>query len=768
MGKTHLLSVFAGRARAAGATVLAGRCDELDRTLPLEAVAEALSRHLRAAGPEAADRLLGPDAAALAPILGQSVPGGVGVATVAALADPATGRAVLFDAMTGLVERVAGNGCVALLLDDAHQAGTATIEWLRFAAHRNPDLPLLVVAAQRTEEALTFADSSVLTLGPLDLAAAREVVGAERAVDLLARSGGVPLFLVELAAAHPGEELPASVRQSVAERVERAGAAASTLRTAAVIGPDIDVDLLAAVLRLAPVELLDHLEEGVRHRFLVESESGFTFRHDLVREALATGTGAARRALVHREAGRALAARAKADPLRVAYHARLGGDDERAGAALIEAARLAAERHDLADAERRLDQALALADGPPVRLARARVRILRGDFSGAATDAGAALGQGGGAEALEVAGWAAYHQREFSTAIRLAADGASLAPEPALRASCLGLGGYARTMSGDLAGAEAALEEALCLAPHSNRVACAGWLGMLRVYQGRAREGLDLLRPATLPGAPAAGFSSLRARQQAAYALALLGRPAEALAAFDDLEVEIARRQVERYTGLIENFRGWILRQLGAHREADEANHRGLAAAARLATTQPRVHAEQRAHGLLDLADGCLQEGDPGDARRYLSQLTELQEVEYGLRWRHELRARLLAGRLALVEEHWEDGQAAAADLAEESGRLGIARYGAAARILDAQARAGAGDTIDVDGLAPLLESLPDLAGLEAWWLTAQAARATGIDAWWELAERRVARLAGEAGERGDGLRRYAAARLERMRTGGR
>jgi hypothetical protein len=63
---------------------------------------------------------------------------------------------------------------------------------------------------------------------------------------------------------------------------------------------------------------------------------------------------------------------------------------------------------------------------------------------------------------------------------------------------------------------------------------------------------------------------------------------------------------------------------------------------------------------------------------------------------------------------------------------------------------------------------LPDLAGLEAWWLTAQAARATGIDAWWELAERRVARLAGEAGERGDGLRRYAAARLERMRTGGR
>ncbi len=768
MGKTHLLSVFAGRARAAGATVLAGCCDELDRALPLEAVADALSRHLRAAGSEAAERLLAPGAAALAPILAPSGPGGVGAATVAALPDPSTGRAVLFGALTGLFQRVAGTGRVALLLDDAHQAGAATLEWLRFVSHRTPELPMLVVAAQRTEEALALPESTTLTLGPLDLAAVREVVGPERADDLLAWSGGVPLFLVELAAAGPGEVLPDSVREWVAGRVERTGPAAITLRTAAVIGPDIDVDLLAAVLRLAPVELLDHLDEGVRHRFLVESESGFAFRHALVREALATGTGAARRALAHREAGRALAARAKADPLRVAYHARLGGDDERAAVALTEAARLAAERYDLADAERRLDQALALADGPPVRLARARVRILREDFSGAAADATAALGQGGGAEALEVAGWAAHHQRDFTAAIRLASDGASLASEPALRASCLGLGGYARTMSGDLAGAEAALEEALRQAPGANRVACAGWLGMLRVYQGRAEEGLDLLRPATLPGAPAAGFSGLRARQQAAYALALLGRPAEALAAFDDLEAETARRQVERYTGSFENFRGWILRQLGAHGEADEANHRGLAAAARLAATQPRVHVEQRAHGLLDLADGCLQEGDPGDARRLLAQLGELQEVEHGLRWRHELRARLLAGRLALAEEDWEEGQAAAADLVEESGRLGIARYLAAGRILEGQARAGAGETLDVDGLGHVLESLPDLAGLEAWWLTAQVAVAAGVDAWWGLAERRVARLAGQAGERGDGLRRYAAARLEAMRAGGR
>ena len=154
---------------------------------------------------------------------------------------------------------------------------------------------------------------------------------------------------------------------------------------------------------------------------------------------------------------------------------------------------------------------------------------------------------------------------------------------------------------------------------------------------------------------------------------------------------------------------------------------------------------KQRTHGLLDLADGCLQEGDPGGARRYLAELAELAEVDHGLRWRHQLRARLLTGRLAVAEEDWEEAQGAAADLAEESGRLGIARYLAAARILEAQARAGAGEALEAGGLAAVLESLPDLAGLEAWWLTAQAARAAGIDAWWDLAERRVQHLAATA-----------------------
>src|SRR5205814_913938 len=137
------------------------------------------------------------------------------------------------------------------------------------------------------EEGPTLGAATTLVLGPLDLAAAEAVVGTERAADLHARSGGHPLFLVELAAAPPGEELPVSVRDAVAARLEQVGAAGPALRTAAVIGPRVDLDLLAAVLRAPAVDLLDHLETGVRFRLLEEEGGGFAFRHELVREALA-------------------------------------------------------------------------------------------------------------------------------------------------------------------------------------------------------------------------------------------------------------------------------------------------------------------------------------------------------------------------------------------------------------------------------------------------------------------------------------------------
>src|SRR5205085_8220508 len=114
--------------------------------------------------------------------------------------------------------------------------------------------------------------------------------------------------------------------ESVSARCDELDTTGMLLHTAAVIGPELDIDLLAAVLGRPVVALLDDAEQAVAKQFLVEAEGIFRFRHELVREAVAASATAGRAALLHRQAGRVLARRPDADPVIVAQHARLGGD----------------------------------------------------------------------------------------------------------------------------------------------------------------------------------------------------------------------------------------------------------------------------------------------------------------------------------------------------------------------------------------------------------------------------------------------------------
>src|SRR4029077_19297170 len=158
------------------------------------------------------------------------------------------------------------------------------------------------------------------------------------------------------------------------------------LRTAAVIGPELDADLLAAVLGRPVVALLDDAEQAVAKQFLAGDGGSFASRQELVREALAASATAGRAALLHRQAGRVLARRPGIDPATVAYHGRLGGDLVLASQALADAAARAAERFDHAAAEALLDDALSLHPDPESWLARARVRTRRGHYRDALAD----------------------------------------------------------------------------------------------------------------------------------------------------------------------------------------------------------------------------------------------------------------------------------------------------------------------------------------------------------------------------------------------
>jgi DNA-binding SARP family transcriptional activator len=751
MGKTRLLDTWAARTASGGTTVLRGRFEELARSLPLQGVMDAIDLHLRGLEPDAAAAVLGAEGDVLAPLLGR-LP--AGASTVGALIGQASGEALLFGAIHAVLGRIAGRGPAALLLDDVHLAGPITFEWLHFVARRGLPPGAVVVVARRPEEGPPVP-ARVVALNPLSVGDAAEVVGEERAAVLHARSAGHPLFLVELAAAGDDDALPTSIRDAVAAQCARAGEAADTLRASAVLGTDIDLDLLAAAVGRPPVELLAHLEEGVRRRVLVEHGDGFAFSHGLVRDALAADTSASRRALLHREASRALAARSSPDPRAVAFHARLGGDDATAAAALVDAAAIAADHYDSAEAERLASEAIDLADSARARLARARVRIVRGEYQRAIDDAQEARRLGAGAEALELIAWSAHFLKDDATAVEVGEEGARIAVDQQVRASCLTVSGWSRATGGDVKTAAPQLEQAYAMATGQTRTMAAAWLGGLVILQGRPDEGLSLISPLLTMGVGSLHSQPLTyAHMLGAIAFGYQGRPVEALASVDHLEAETARTGSPRFAGRADNIRGWILRTLGATSEADELNRHALEVSELGALTEPLSHAH------LDLATGAVLRGELDEAVDHLDAVDAIQHLPHSLRWRHRLRSRLLRTRVAMANQAWDDAEADAAGAITAATELSATRQILLAQLLQAEARLRRGDAVDHAGIEALLEQLPASAGLEAWRITADLADAGSIDRWRALAQRRAADLAARAGPYRATVETAAAARF--------
>jgi len=747
IGKTTLLRAWGGRRTAAGDTVLIASCGPLDRSMPLDALLAALAALLRGLGPDTAADVLGADAPLLGPLLNLAP----GPRLPPMLADSMLGPAVLYSALVRALRRLAERAPLAVVVDDAHLAGPALPDWLRFARREN--LAVLVVAAVRSGEGEPLPATAFVHLGALGRDAAAELVGPGRVDELYARSRGHPLFLTELAQQAAGSELPASLVESVSARCDELGPAGLLLRTAAVIGPDLDVDLLAAVLGRPAVALLDDAEQAVAKQFLVEADGMFRFRHELVREALAVSATAGRAALLHRQAGRVLDRRPGVDPLTVAGHARLGGDLALASRALRDASARAAERYDYAAAEALLDDAIRLDASADGWLARARVRTLRGRYAEALADVERAAPAG--PAALEVGAWASYFGRDFAQAAQFAEDGALAADDAASRARCLAAGGRTHHAAGDLARAELLLGEAFSLAEGADRVAAAGWLGVLRSHQSRVEEALALLRPAARGQIGVEHTSAtMHSLLFTGHAHALAGRPAQALAAFTRYTTEVERRQVPRFAGRAVNFAGWVLRNLGAGEEALDHHHEALEAGRGQGTADVTIAA------LEDLAEHCLVTGDPDGAGARLAEASALFDGTLVFGWRLRLKHRLLSGRLALLAGDGERALAQARELESQAAALGVPRYTSVARLLAHRASHALGGPADPGAVAVDLDLLDGAAAIEAWWWTCDLAGDFGQPAWRERAADRAARLARGAGDYADGLLREADRRL--------
>ena len=758
IGKTTLVDHWTARATQRETVILRGRCGELGRDLPLQPVADALADHLRSVGTERAAAIVGSDEDILAALLGPVVESAATVVPHVEMSQLA-----LFTALARAVTRTADGGPVVLVIEDLHQAGPSTVGWLAFARHRCPGTILLVTS--RSRDLGPLGDGLTIRLAPLTVEEVADLVGAERAAELHERSGGHPLLLAAVAPfvdrIGAGGELPASVRDAVGLRVDALGAeVAATLRVAALLGMDCDVDLVAEIRQLRTIEVLDHLEAAAPAGLVVErAGAAFAFGHDLVRDALAGAAGATRRALVHREAARILAGRPHPDVLAIAVHARQGGDLALAASAYVDAAEAAAARFDIAAAEDYLEQAMGLDATPRAYTVRARVRMSRLALDDAAADAAQALAGGGGAMASEVAGWVAYYQRRSDDARAHADRALEQAEDPALRASALALAGRIRHGTGDLQGAVDCLTTAVPGAPPAVSGVAAVWLGQARNHQGRPLDALETLgRVAAVGDALAHPWAPLHLRWNQAVAFGQLGQVAHGLAALGELERAIERTGPvgARYRGPAANIGGWLFRWSG---EVEKADDRNKAAVEVSGGPDASGMPEAWYVGLLDLADGCLQRGDPGAAADYAARLDGLAQSTVTMAWHQRHRLGLLRARLVLAGGDRAAAAILAAEVAGDAAARGAGRYE-----LLATALLGLADpSVLPSRLETVVEGLGRCAVLDGWPLVAALATVRRVDRWHHQADSMVAAVVASSDEHADAARRLATRVLEQV-----
>ncbi len=746
-----------------GVTVLAAECGQMPTSLPLQPVIDALHAHLRSLEPEAASRLLGRDASLLAPLFSGALGAEGPVAAPAEVLEVRTpmAEAMVHAALIGLTRRVCAAPSV-LFIDDIHRADHATVAWINQLAQRGSDLLMLVLTTSRPRERRLLAVDRTITMTPLTVDSAAVIVGRERAAKLHRRTGGNPLFLSELAKSPDGDAIPDTVAAAIGARCDESPGAAPTLRAAAVLG--VDVDLLATVCRSDPITIVDQLEQGVSLGFLEERRATFTFRHEIVREALAAGMTEPRRAALHREAARVMSRRRHADPLVTAEHARRSGEDGIAAEALTAASAIAAGRHDLGTALTLADEAVAFDANTAALLQRARVLLWLGRYDEAGRDADAAVTNRDDPRALEIAGAVAYYRRRFERSAALARSLLKQTNDDALRLAALVVGARATHASGDVRGALTLIEQAQSLAVATALPEPRSVHAFIHVHMGAADRALELLDGAQSAGAStgsaSTAYTPVHEHFIRGYAQATCGRVSDALRSWSRGASEAERQGLVRYGSLRTNFTSWIYRSAGDMQRAREANEAARDGGRAVDYRELEVYA------ILDLCEIELLAAQFAEATVRLADARRLTADDYAYRWRHLLRIHLLDARIALRAGDAERAESLARDGVLAARGHAARRYQLMARLVELEAIAAQGGVVDAADVVSLCDELPRVAAPEAWALSAAVGARTGVHRCRESSRAQAAALsAALPATMRQTFERYAATVLESTST---
>jgi DNA-binding SARP family transcriptional activator len=436
------------------ATVLVGHCAPYGEGMTYHPLTEMV-RQLGGDPQERVGELLGDDEA-----IAELVLSAIG------LSDRAAQVEETFLAVRRLLERVARERSLVVVVEDVHWAEPTLLDLLEYLVAFSSGYPILLVCSARPEFVeirpawgAPHPNRSLLPLSALSDAEARQLVEtageheleSRTAASIVATAEGNPLFLEQLVAvgAENGKtKLPSSIHTVLAARIDHLDRGErEVLEDASVQGRSFYASLVAELVAEGDrTRIATHLVSLVQKQLIRADrserprEDTFRFAHVLIREAAYEGLPKQRRAELHEIVARWL-------------ERRPGSRDEAIGYHLGEAYRLRAELGTVGERER------ALATGAAERLATAaRAALRRGDLV-----AGASL--------LERAA-------------------SLLELDPPARSALLPELGAALREAGRLADADAVLAEAIEGAGEDERL------------ESRARVERELVRLQVEPGAP--------------------------------------------------------------------------------------------------------------------------------------------------------------------------------------------------------------------------------------------------------------------------
>ena len=387
-GKSRLVDEFTARV-AGRALVLAGGCVEVSAAglpyTPFTAALRQLARERGAAG--VAALLGGRDSGELAwllPAFGAPPAG----------ADPDLARVRLFELILALLEALADQRPLVLVVEDVHWADHPTRDLLSFLVRNLRHAAVLLVVTVRSAElrathplrpllaeltrmaGVTRMELPRLSRGQVT-AQLEGILGRlpEPAVTnaVYQRGSGNPLFTEALVSAggtvSPG--VPWSLRDQLLGVVkELPEQTQQVLRATAAGSVRVGHELLAVVTGLDDAALAAALRPAVAASVMVAHPGGYAFRHDLIRETVREDLLPGERARAERafaealEAGSALGGDGMVQ-IHIALHWRGANEPERALRAAWAAAAAAEAQLAFAEQLQMLEQVLALWDQVP-------------------------------------------------------------------------------------------------------------------------------------------------------------------------------------------------------------------------------------------------------------------------------------------------------------------------------------------------------------------------------------------------------------------